>query len=316
MIDGRPIVLLYSASFARKHDQSVIDYTRTQFANEFGRGLYLVPQDSWHVKGDSTCVWGGALGFRSAGVSELGPGYDHSAVPGRTPLIVKREGGKFYEEQWLKFLRRPTSFVMIETWNEFHEGTDICESREYGRQYIELTRKYADLFKSGWVPPRPQGKFSGAKSVSILLGARNRENGLQQIDNDDGKTAAITLAERDARTVQRTGRGARYIYFKVDDSFKWADTMDLALEVEYFDSGAGTIGVEYDGSDPGAAFNGAYTRSPDSLKLFGSRTWKTARFNLPRARLLNSQNRGADLRIVAEVDVSIHSLSLLRPDKK
>jgi hypothetical protein len=37
--------------------------------------------------------------------------------------------------------------VVIETWNEFHEGTDIADSREYGRQYLELTRKYVDQFK-------------------------------------------------------------------------------------------------------------------------------------------------------------------------
>ena len=35
---------------------------------------------------------------------------------------------------------------MVETWNEFHEGTDVANSRETGRQYIDLTRKYADAF--------------------------------------------------------------------------------------------------------------------------------------------------------------------------
>jgi len=41
---------------------------------------------------------------------------------------------------------------MIETWSEFHEGTEICETKEYGRQYIELTRKYSDMFKKGEAP--------------------------------------------------------------------------------------------------------------------------------------------------------------------
>jgi len=39
--------------------------------------------------------------------------------------------------------------VHLETRNEFHEGTEICETREYGRQYIELTRRFADLFHAG-----------------------------------------------------------------------------------------------------------------------------------------------------------------------
>jgi hypothetical protein len=314
MIDGRPIVLLYSASFAKKHDQSVVDYTRKQFAKEFGgHGLYFVPQDSWGVKGDSICAWGGALGLKNPGVASLGPGYDHSAVPNRAALIVKRDGGKFYEEQWLRFLRRPASFVMIETWNEFHEGTDVCESREYGRQYIELTRKYADLFKSGWRPPRPQGKFTGAKSVGIALGGRNQENGLRQIENEDGQTLPTTIGGREARVIKPSDSKGRYMYFNVAESFKWADAMDLVLEVEYFDAARGAIAVEFDSSNTAAPFGGAYTRSANSTEITGSRTWKTARFELPRARLLNSQNRSADFRLVSQApELSVRKVVLRR----
>jgi hypothetical protein len=150
MLDEKPIVLMYAAAFAKKYDQSFVDFTKAEFPKEFGgRVPYIAPQNSWQgVKGDSTCAWGGALDFQRAGICELGPGYDHSAVPGRTPLVRKREGGKFYEESWQKFLREPSNFVMIETWNEFHEGTDIAESREFGRQYIQLTRKHSDVFKT------------------------------------------------------------------------------------------------------------------------------------------------------------------------
>jgi len=156
MIDGKPVVLLYASAFARAYDQSFIDYTRTNFAKDFGgRAPYLAPQDSWAVKGDNVCAWGGALGLKRAGIGELGPGYDHSAVPGRAPLVAPREGGKFYQRNWEEFLRQPSNFVMIETWSEFHEGTEICESREYGRQYIVLTRKYADRFKQGGKPLPP-----------------------------------------------------------------------------------------------------------------------------------------------------------------
>lgn len=153
MIDGKPIVLLYSAAFAKNHDQSVLDYTKDAFAKDFaGRIPYIAPEVSWQVKGDNKVAWGGALGLKQPGISSLGPGYDHAAVRGRSPLVVDRRDGKFYEEQWLKLLQSPSNFVVIETWNEFHEGTDIAESLEYGRQYIELTRKYVDRFKSKTPP--------------------------------------------------------------------------------------------------------------------------------------------------------------------
>jgi hypothetical protein len=150
MLDNKPIVLMYAAAFAKNHNQSFIDYTKAEFKKQFGgREPYLAPQDSWHVKGDNVCAWGGAFGLKNPGIAELGPGYDDTNVYGRKPSIAKRNGGKFYEENWQKFLRQPSNFIMIETWSEFHEGTEICESKEYGRQYIELTKKYSGMFKKG-----------------------------------------------------------------------------------------------------------------------------------------------------------------------
>lgn len=153
MIDGRPIVVLYAAAFAKDYDQSVIDYTKAQFAREFsGRIPYIAAEVSWRVEADNKVAWGGALGLKNPGIASLGPGYDHTAVLGRKPLIVERRDGEFYAEQWQEFLKQPSNIVAIETWNEFHEGTDIAESREYGRQYINLTRKFVDQFKRQQAP--------------------------------------------------------------------------------------------------------------------------------------------------------------------
>jgi hypothetical protein len=301
MRDGRPIVLLYAAAFAKQWDQGFINYTKAEFPKAFGgRVPWIAPQDSWRVRGDSTCAWGGALAFKNPGIGEIGPGYDHSAVPGRAPLVRDRERGKFYEESWRQFLRRPTNFVMIETWNEFHEGTDIAESKEYGRQYIELTRKYSRLFKQGWKPPWPNGRFRNAREVSADAADAAADNGLRPVTAEDGQTAA-----RQARG--RTGWFAApfqhahsaYLYFRVDDSFKPRDTMNATVEVEYFDAAPGRLSIEFDGSDPSAPFAGAYSRS-ETVPLTGDERWKTARFELERARFLNSQNAGADLRVVAE----------------
>ncbi len=299
MIDGRPIALLYSASFAKRHDQRAIDFTKEQFPKEFGgRVPWIGREISWQVKADNTVAWGGALGLKNPGIASLGPGYDHSAVPGRAPLVVKREGGKFYEENWLKFLRRPSNFVMVETWNEFHEGTDVCESKEHGRQYIALTRKYAELFKRGWRAPWPTGQYTGAKSAEITLGERNRENGVRLVENEDGLTEPAAAAGREARAPKATSNAGHYIYLVVDDSFKHSQPMNAKVEVQFYDGAPGTLALEFDGSDSGAPFGGAYTRSPNTATLTGGKTWQSATFQLPAARFLNSQNCGADFRLV------------------
>ena len=246
-------------------------------------------------------AWGGALGLKNpGGVASLGPGYDHSAVPGRAPLIVDRRGGAFYEEQWLKFLRRPTSFVMVETWNEWHEGTDVAESKEYGRQYIDLTRKYSALFKQGWRPPWPKGSYSDAKSVAISLDFTNHEAGLRQILNDDGLTAPARFGGRPGHLIHSSAGNGHYVYFAVDDSFKTSNESEFRMKVEYFDLAPGALMVEFDGSDENAPFSGAYTRSPEVIKLAGSQQWHTQQFTIKSARFTNAQNRGADLRLVVE----------------
>jgi hypothetical protein len=298
MIDDRPIVFLYAAGFAADHDQAAFDYTQQAFAADFGgRTPYIVREISWNVQTDQVYAWGGALGLKNPGVASLGPGYDHSAVPGRDPLIVDREDGAFFERNWIRFLRNPSHMVMIETWNEFHEATDIAASKEYGRQYIELNREFVDLFKAGIRPPLPRGPYSDSKSVHVTLGITNTSHGLVQFDHADGLTQPLVVAERECRAVVPTEHGGRYIYLRLDDSFKWADSMMVDLEVEYFDSGSGSFHIQYDGSDPNAPFQGAYTASSQSVTLTGTDRWKTARFRLLAARFLNSQNGGADLRI-------------------
>jgi hypothetical protein len=313
MINGKPIILMYAAAFAKKWDQGFIEYTKAEFKKEFSREPYIAPQDSWRVKGDNICAWGGAFGLKNPGIGELGPGYDDTAVYGRKPLIQKREGGKFYEQQWLKFLRRPSNFVMIETWNELHEGTEICETKEYGRQYIELTRKYSDLFKRGWQPPAPVGRFSSAQSVSVVLGPINQENGLRQIEHEDGQTTSTKIAGSNARTLKTSSPPSQYIYFVVDESFKSADAMNVTLEIEYHDAGQSTLTVEFDGSDPSTPFNGAYSRSVETVTLSDSKSWKTAPFQLNGARFANSQNSGADFRLATSAkELAVRKVTLKR----
>ena len=165
-IAGRPIVVLYGPSFAAKQDPALFPFVRAQFRGDFATDMFLVKHVGWKGEADRLGSWGGALGLKAYGVTSLGPGYDHSAVPQRTPLIVDREGGAFYERQWKQFLsrrrKRRANVVLVETWNGLHEGTDVCDSQEYGRQYIDLTAKYAKLFRDKVVLAKT-GPFANAK---------------------------------------------------------------------------------------------------------------------------------------------------------
>ena len=313
-IEGRPIILLYSAAFAAAHDQTCIDYVRQEFARDFsGRVPYIVREISWNVQADNTYAWGGAISLKNPGVGGLGPGYNDSAVLGRTPLVVPREAGALFERSWTRFLRAPSKLVHVETWNEYHEGTDIAESKEYGRQYIELNRKFVDMFKAGIKPPRPSGPYSEFKSVNVTLQATNDSHGLTQFESADGATVAAEAGGKPCRAVAPTAYAGQYVYFQINDSFKWADRMLVDVGVEYFDQGSGSFNIEYDGSDPSAPFNGAYTASKTTVTLGNTGQWKTAKFRLTGSKFVNSENGGADFRIAVQAPgLRFHQITVTR----
>ena len=175
-IDGKPVVGLYAAAFAKAHDQRAIDYAaravrprlRRQDAVPHPRGLVERPQRTTSTPGAARSS------RRVLGAAEIGPGYDHSAVPGRAPLVVPREDGSHYERAWQKVIRAGAKVVLLETWNEWHEGTDIADSREYGRLYIELTRQYVDRWKAGWTRRPSPGPTPGRRPSRSTLGDGRR----------------------------------------------------------------------------------------------------------------------------------------------
>jgi len=73
------------------------------------------------------------------------PGFDSRKIGGDTH--IPRRNGKLYSTMWEKVLEINPDWVVITSWNEWHEGTEIEPSLEYGDKYLELTKKYSRLFK-------------------------------------------------------------------------------------------------------------------------------------------------------------------------
>lgn len=152
-IEGKPIVWLWISFWVKEYDQSTFDYLKQAFLADFGIEPYVVKEATWgDVKTDNFYRWWAAIsGPNLDGILALGPGYDDSTVPGRIPLYKDREDGDFYRRSWEEALANSEGkdIVVIETWNEFHEATDIANSREYGRTYIKITKKYSHAFRQG-----------------------------------------------------------------------------------------------------------------------------------------------------------------------
>ncbi len=298
------IVILYAAAFAEKQDPALFPYVRERFVADFGVDPYLIKQSAWEGEADSTCEWGGALGLSLAGCAALGPGYDHSAVRGRTPLVRDREEGAFYSRSWETLLslnpaRRP-KLAMVETWNEFHEGTDVAHSLEYGRQYIELTARYARMFHQGERLSSGATEYSDAGSVWATLGASGESHGLVAVATADGAIEAIRVGDRDCIRSAATEHTARYLYFNVDEGFGFdLDPQPIEVTIDYFDRGCDGFLVEYDSSDPDGSVRAGAFKSGGGVKLTGTETWKTAKLTIGDARFANRSN-GADFRLAVQ----------------
>ena len=163
---GRPIVWLYDTIWIAAFDQSSLDYVSDRFAQDFG-GLrpYIVRESQWQaskgsspattVSSDGLYAWGAApFGFNPSPeltIAQVGPGFKNTQYctggPEKNCFDVDREGGARYERDLQAAVASGRHILAVETWNEFSEGTDIQETVETGRQYIELTRKYVDRLK-------------------------------------------------------------------------------------------------------------------------------------------------------------------------
>jgi glycoprotein endo-alpha-1,2-mannosidase len=75
------------------------------------------------------------------------PGYDDTKI--RTPgLAVERFDGDLYRVEWEQAIAADPHWVLVTSFNEWHEGSEIEPSLEFGRKYIDLTGQFAARFKS------------------------------------------------------------------------------------------------------------------------------------------------------------------------
>lgn len=301
-VDGRPLVFLYASAFAKDVDAELFPAVRRMFRRDFGSDLFLVKMHGWPGEADSEYQWGAALGPKLLATAGVGPGYDHSAVPGRTPLVRPRDDGRFYEFGWQRLLlmdpkTRPW-LVHLETWNEFHEGTDICESAKYGRKYIDLTRRFSDMFHAG----RRLDASDIRPSRPLVEAAPDRSGGLTIMPKPEGDGPVVekTVGGRKAwsTAANRFSPTARYLYFDVEDYFLYDGNEPVEVSVLYYDAGPGSFRIDYDSSDPAVDGIAQRFRDGGGQSLRGTGTWRTAVFELPHARFAGRAN-GADFRLAA-----------------
>ncbi|MBI2844649.1 MAG: hypothetical protein HYX78_14745 [Armatimonadetes bacterium] len=141
------IIDLYTSAHFSDLDESFISYVNDRFAKDFDANIFWIGGKDFKQKSpvlDGYCSYGAGLGFgyddsAKVRIAAVGPGYDDCAVSGRKTPIRARDGGDVYKTDWSKALDKRPNWIMIDGWNELHEGSDICGSRQYGFTYVDAT---------------------------------------------------------------------------------------------------------------------------------------------------------------------------------
>ncbi|MBO3803258.1 MAG: glycoside hydrolase family 99-like domain-containing protein [Candidatus Brockarchaeota archaeon] len=107
------------------------------------------------------------------------PGYDDRKV--RSPgTFVGRRGGEYYNSTWEGSVSSDPDFVLVCTWNEWHEGTNVEPSREFGFDYLKSTSSWARAFKGAELSSEGEPALSQSlrdSDGSVVLELRNEGGG-------------------------------------------------------------------------------------------------------------------------------------------
>lgn len=164
-VDGRPVIVIYVVdTYPLAVWQEVKDGLKKEGYDPFFLGdtfdlEALSVMDGLHtynpvgrlVRGeDLTATYRQvAAGVHSEGklfAATVLPGFDDRKI--RTPgTFLARENGGCYNKTWHAALACDPEWVLITSWNEWHEGSEIEPSCENGSEYLWLTRQWVRGFK-------------------------------------------------------------------------------------------------------------------------------------------------------------------------
>ncbi len=88
----------------------------------------------------------------------VAPGFDTTSWGQFEPYLDRLEG-ETYASYWEIVEEIGPHSVLITSWNEWHEGTELEPSREHGFDYINMTKGFIEEYKETFVP-EPDTAFS------------------------------------------------------------------------------------------------------------------------------------------------------------
>ena len=167
-VDGKPVIFVYRRTFTqvrRWHEwQAIIRSIREKRDALFIADSSALENwsifDGFHITtsvlqvlmGDDVALFHQQMRDVSRKMGKIYaapviPGFDNARVHEVGRLVTDRKDGQLYKEQWEAALACDPDWVMINSFNEWHEGSEIEPSLECGDEYLQETKEWIARFK-------------------------------------------------------------------------------------------------------------------------------------------------------------------------
>jgi hypothetical protein len=166
---GRPVVFFYNVSRLSVNawqsirdradpDRSALwiaEGTNLKYQSLFdGHHLYSITWPNRIPPAQTLPKWGSRVrkynqqhGTAKIWVATVMPGYDDRKVRPNNGFARSREGGAYYGACWQAAIDSKPDWVIVNSFNEWPEGSYIEPSQAHGNLYLDLTRDWAARYK-------------------------------------------------------------------------------------------------------------------------------------------------------------------------
>ncbi|MGC9334447.1 MAG: endo-1,3-alpha-glucanase family glycosylhydrolase [Anaerolineae bacterium] len=166
---GRPVVFFYNvsrlsvAAWRDLRNQAdperqalwIAEGTDLRYQSVFdGHHLYSITWPNRIPPARTLASWGQRVrkynaqnGTGKLWVATVMPGYDDRQVRPGSGFVQSRDGGEYYRQCWQAAIASRPQWVVINSFNEWPEGSYIEPSQAYGGLYLDMTREWAARFR-------------------------------------------------------------------------------------------------------------------------------------------------------------------------
>jgi len=196
---GRPVVFFYNvsrlpvATWRSLRDRAdpdrnaiwIAEGTDLKYQSVFdGHHLYsitwpnqIAPTQTLPKWGDRVRTYNQQHGTAKLWVATVMPGYDDRRARPGSGFARARDGGDYYRQCWQAAIASKPHWVVINSFNEWPEGSYIEPSQAYGSLYLDLTREWAARFRAAELdgnaaaPPPPTAVAASPAAEANRLAA-------------------------------------------------------------------------------------------------------------------------------------------------